>query len=146
MSQVLIGRNVFGPSVWQPHRFHRGYRKDGEAVGVRRLDDVRIIALDNIPLPSDPGLSPLATEKGLITDRTSGMTFGHGILLKNGEVDRRLVAHELVHVMQYEKFGGIEAFLKEYVNEVAFAPGYPNGPLEQEAKRLADAATKNPSQ
>ena len=28
-----------------------------------------------------------------------GMTFGHGILLKNGAVDRRLVAHELVHVM-----------------------------------------------
>src|ERR1700680_812367 len=24
LSQVLIGRNVRGPSVWQPHRFHRG--------------------------------------------------------------------------------------------------------------------------
>ena len=24
LSQVLIGRNVFGPSVWQLHRFHRG--------------------------------------------------------------------------------------------------------------------------
>src|ERR1700730_3607001 len=24
LSRVLIGRNVRGPSVWQPHRFHRG--------------------------------------------------------------------------------------------------------------------------
>src|SRR5258708_7815935 len=24
LSQVLIGRNVWGPSVWQAHRFHRG--------------------------------------------------------------------------------------------------------------------------
>ena len=66
------------------------------------------------------------------------MTFGHGILLKNGAVDRRLVAHELVHVMQYERFGGIEAFLKEYVQEVVIDPGYLHGPLEQEAERLSD--------
>src|SRR5258707_7908443 len=25
LSQVLIGRNVFGPSAWQGHRFHRGF-------------------------------------------------------------------------------------------------------------------------
>jgi hypothetical protein len=25
LSQVLVGRNVWGPSVWQPHRFHRGF-------------------------------------------------------------------------------------------------------------------------
>src|SRR5260370_3777682 len=24
LSQVLIGRNVWGPSLWQPHRFHPG--------------------------------------------------------------------------------------------------------------------------
>ena len=128
------------------HRLSLARRKDAEAIGVRQPDDVRIIALDNIPLPSDPGLSQLATETGLITDRTVGITFGHGILLKNGAVDRRLVAHELVHVMQYERFGGIEAFLKEYVQEVVFDPGYPHGPLEQEAERLADGVIKNPSQ
>ena len=120
-------------------------RKDAEAIGVRQLDDVRIIALDKIPLPSDPGLSQLATETGLITARTVGMTFGHGILVKNGAVDRRLVVHELAHVLQYERFGGIEAFLKEYVKEVAFYPGYPHGPLEQEAERFSDCVIGNPS-
>ena len=83
---------------------------------------------------------------GLITDRTVGMIFRHGILLKNGAVDRRLVVHELAHVMQYERCGGIEAFLKEYVKEVVFDPGYPHGPLEKEAERLADGGIKNPSQ
>jgi hypothetical protein len=128
------------------HRLSPEHRKDAEAIGVRQLDDVRIIALGKIPLPSDPGLRQLARETGLITDRTVGITFGHGILLKNGAVDRRLVAHELVHVLQSERFGGVEAFLKQYVKEVAFDPGYPNGPLEQEAERLADGVIKNPSQ
>ena len=54
-------------------------RKDAEAIGVRRTDDVRIIGLDAIPLPSDTGLRQLAVQTGLLTDRTIGMTFGHGM-------------------------------------------------------------------
>jgi hypothetical protein len=119
-------------------------RKDAEAIGVQRVDDVRIVVMERIPLPDDPGLKQLAIETGLITDRTVGMTFGHGIVLKNGLYDRRLIAHELVHVMHFERFGGIEAFLKEYVEEVAFPPGYPHGPLEREADRLAELVCKNP--
>jgi hypothetical protein len=103
-------------------------RKDAILIGIQRVDDVRILVSDNIPLPMDRGLRQLALQRGLITDRTSGMTFGHGIVLKNGAVNRGLLAHELVHVMQYERFGGIEAFLKEYVKEVAFDPGYRTDP------------------
>ena len=114
-------------------------RRDAEEIGIQRVDDVRIVFLNSIPLPTDPGLKQLVVETELITDKTSGITFGHGIVLKNSAIGRRLIAHELVHVLQYERFGGIEAFLKEYVKEVAFPPGYPNGPLEREAvqgKRL----------
>jgi hypothetical protein len=84
--------------------------KDAEAIGVQRIEDVRIVVWVSIPLPSDPGLKHLALETGLISNRTDGMTFKHGIVLKNGRYDRRLIAHELVmvHVMQYERFGGIE--------------------------------------
>ena len=67
-----------------------------------------------------------------------GITFGHGIVLKPGAYDRHLIAHELAHVMQYERFGGIEPFLVAYIPEVVFPPYYPNGPLEQEAERLAN--------
>jgi hypothetical protein len=114
-------------------------RRDAEAIGVRWVDTVRFVVLDRMPLPSDPGLQRLVLETGLITERTAGITFGHGIVLKNDSYDRRLMAHELAHVMQYERFGGVEAFIKEYVKEVASPPGYPNGPLEQEAARLADS-------
>ena len=55
-----------------------------------------------------------------------------------------MIAHELVHVMQYERFGGIEAFLKDYVKEVAFPPGYPYGPLEREAESIAHSVSQNP--
>jgi hypothetical protein len=118
-------------------------RKDAETIGVQQSKDVRILVLDGIPLPNDPGLRQLAAETELITDRTAGMTFGHGIVLKKGSIDRRLIAHELVHVMQYERFGGMKAFLKEYVKEVAFPPGYPNGPLEREADQLAELVVQN---
>lgn len=114
-------------------------RKDAEAIGIRGIDDVRVLLLDKIPLPNNPGLQQLALGTGLITDETAGMAFGNGIVLKNGSYNRRLIAHELGHVMQYERFGGIKAFLIEYVKEVAFPPGYPNGPLEREASRIADA-------
>jgi hypothetical protein len=118
-------------------------RKDAETIGVQQSKDVRILVLDGIPLPNDPGLRQLAAETELITDRTAGMTFGYGIVLKKGSIDRRLIAHELVHVMQYERFGGIKAFLKEYVKEVAFPPGHPNGPLEREADQLAELVVQN---
>lgn len=48
--------------------------------------------------------------------------------------DRRLLAHELAHVAQYERLGGFHEFLKQYLEE-CISPGYPLGDLEQEAKQ-----------
>jgi predicted SprT family Zn-dependent metalloprotease len=72
------------------------------------------------------------------------MTFGHGIVIKNGSHGRGLIAHELAHVMQYERFGGIDTFLKEYIKEVSFPPRYPHGPLEREAAQIADRICRSP--
>ena len=63
-------------------------RKDAEAIGINRIDDVRIAVLSAIPLPNDPGLRQLAQQTRLISESTGGMTFGHGIVLKNGAYDR----------------------------------------------------------
>ena len=46
----------------------------------------------------------------------------------------RLVVHELAHTAQYERLGGFKPFLKAYLEEW-LTVGYPNGPLEQEAKQ-----------
>jgi hypothetical protein len=67
-----------------------------EAIGIRRVNDVRMVVLEKIPLPNDPGLQHLALGTGLTKDQPAGMTFGHGVVLKNGSYDRRLIAHELV--------------------------------------------------
>ena len=49
---------------------------------------------------------------------------------------RALIAHELVHVMQYERFGGILPFLRQYLSE-CLTIGYPEALLEQEAITLS---------
>jgi hypothetical protein len=68
---------------------------------------------------------------------TAGLTLNHGIFIRADHWrDRRLVAHELVHVAQYERFGGIRPFLKAYFRE-CLVPGYPLGSLEQEAIQTA---------
>jgi hypothetical protein len=95
--------------------------RDGETIGIRELAAVRVMVLNEIPLPSDPELRQLAAQSKLITPTTAGMTFGHGIVLKAGHYNRHLIAHELVHVMQYERFGGIEPFLVAYISEVPFS-------------------------
>jgi Domain of unknown function (DUF4157) len=119
--------------------------RDGETIGIRELAAVRVMVLNEIPLPSDPELRQLAAQSKLVTPTTAGMTFGHGIVLKAGHYNRHLIAHELVHVMQYERFGGIEPFLVAYISEVLFPPYYPNGPLEQEAERLANTVCPIPA-
>jgi hypothetical protein len=120
-------------------------RQDGETIGIGELAAVRVMVLNEIPLPSDPELRQLAAQSKLITPTTAGMTFGHGIVLKAGHYNRHLIAHELGHVLQYERFGGIEPFLVAYLPEVVFPPYYPNGPLEQEAERLANTVCPYPA-
>jgi len=44
--------------------------------------------------------------------------------------------HELVHTHQYERLGGIEPYLRQYLTERQTF-NYPNNPLEVEAWQLA---------
>jgi hypothetical protein len=74
---------------------------------------------------------------------TAGLTLRYGILVRHDWWrDRRLVAHELAHVAQYERLGGIAPFLRVYLRE-CLIEGYPAGALEQEAIRCASAIRRN---
>jgi len=67
---------------------------------------------------------------------TIGLTLRYGIFIRSdcwGE--RRLVVHELVHTLQYERLGGFMPFLQQYLHE-CITIGYPAAPMEQEAKRI----------
>ncbi len=106
---------------------------DAHLAGVKNPQRVRVMKVDFIPLPANPVLARANEELNLVSPLTAGITFGRGIYLREDLWDdRALLVHELVHVGQYERYGSIDAFLKDYLNE-CLTVGYPHGPLEREA-------------
>ena len=74
---------------------------------------------------------------GLISERTAGLALRYGIFIRSESWGERiLLVHYLAHTAQYERLGGFQPFLKQYLHECIIPPGYPFGPLEQEAKRI----------
>jgi hypothetical protein len=115
---------------------HASLLADARLVGVRCPERVRLLAVDEVP-PMNPVLRFFARRLGLCSPHTSGMSLRYGIFIRSdcwGE--RELVIHELAHTVQYERLGGIRPFLKLYLYECLVTPGYPFGPLEQEAKEV----------
>ncbi len=106
---------------------------DARAVGVVYPERVRLLHVPEIPAPDDPILRRAAELTGLISPRTAGMALRYGIFVRaDCAGDRALLVHELVHTAQYERLGGIEPFLRQYLLE-CLTVGYPGAPLEQEA-------------
>jgi hypothetical protein len=75
-------------------------------------------------------------------------TFGHLVVVRSGrEGDRRLLAHELVHIRQWRELG-LLGFLVQYLGEYLDGRGrglshrdaYEHITLEQEARTLAEVA------
>ena len=105
------------------------------SLGVQWPERVRVAVRERFPMPADPRLAKAARDLGLIfgSDEEAGRTQGHAILLKPGfEQSKRVLSHELVHVAQYERAGGIPAFARQYMTELLVV-GYQRAPLEQEA-------------
>ena len=110
---------------------------DANAIGVAEPDRVRLLQLDQVPFPTDPMLKAAAVAIQFLTPATRGLTLRHGIFVRSDcWRDRTLIAHELVHVRQYERLGGILPFLRQYLFE-CLTIGYPAAPMEQEAIRLS---------
>ena len=109
-------------------------RELARMAGVARADAVFISLANQIPVPLPALLRRLAARVGLISPHLGGMTLGHGIALRSDcRHDARLLIHELTHVAQVERLGGLAPFMKAYVRECVW-PGYPRGPLEREAR------------
>ena len=106
---------------------------DARQIGVRFPERVRLLQVPQIPAPTHPALAAAAAATGLISPLTAGMTLRYGIFIRADCWEQRLlVSHELVHVTQYERLGGFDAFLRPYLRE-CLTQGYPQGPMEQEA-------------
>jgi hypothetical protein len=104
------------------------------AVGVQRPDLVRVKVVDQLPQPTHPELLAVGLQTGLLGPQIAGITFGHAIFIRQGQVSNRLISHELRHVHQYEASGSIGAFLATYLVQIA-SVGYHQSPLEIDARQ-----------
>lgn len=65
------------------------------------------------------------------------MAVNYGIYLEASQATNpSLLVHELTHVAQFERLGGVEEFLREYLTQCV-RDGYWNSDLEQEAREAA---------
>ena len=103
-------------------------------LGILHPERIRLRAVSQVP-PLNWLLRWAGQKLGIVSGQTIGMALRYGIFIREEHWgDRRLLAHELAHVAQYERLGGLHGFLKQYLQE-CINPGYPLGDLEQEAKQ-----------
>ena len=106
---------------------------DARSGGVVNADRIRLMVVNQIPMPDQPDLYAAAIATQLITPRTCGLTLRYGIYIRaDCRNNRQLIIHELVHTAQYERLGGFLPFLQRYLYE-CITIGYPAAPMEQEA-------------
>ena len=111
---------------------------DARRVGVRDPGRVRVLVVDRIPLPADEELADAARRAQIITDASRAVAIGHGIIIRaDSWQNRELLLHQLVHVAQCERSGGLEPFVSEYLLDRRSSRDFSLGSLEDEARDLA---------
>jgi hypothetical protein len=111
---------------------------DARRVGVQDCSHVRVLVVDRVPLPDNEALAKAARHTQIITDTCRGVAIGHGIVIRaDCWGDRELILHQLVHVAQCERSGGLEAWVREYLSDRHTCAKFTIGSLEEEARRLA---------
>jgi len=103
------------------------------SVGVQFPERIRVALFNELPIPTDLGLEVAIVQTGLITRSMSSLTLGYSILVCSGHLSRSTLSYECRHVHQYEKAGGIRAFLPVYLNSI-FEVGMWNSPFENDAR------------
>jgi hypothetical protein len=111
---------------------------DARRVGVQDCDRVRVLVVDRIPLPKDKKLADAARHAQIITDASQGVALGHGIVIRaDCWGDRELLVHQLVHVAQCERNGGLKQWVEQYLRDRRNCAKFTLGSLEEEARGIA---------
>jgi len=114
--------------------------EDARAVGVLQVERVRLLQVEAVPVPTHPLLQAAYASVNLFTGAPRGLALRYGIFVRDDcRDDRHLLLHELAHTAQYEKLGGIVAFLRKYLFECATV-GYRRSSMEAEATAAAERA------
>ena len=111
---------------------------DARRAGVQDSSRVRVLVVDRIPLPEDEELADAARRAQIITDASRGVAIGHGIIIRaDSWQNRELLLHQLVHVAQCERSGGLQSFVEAYLCDRRTCRDFSVGSLEDEARGLA---------
>jgi len=111
---------------------------DARLAGVRDCERIRVLIVDRIPLPESGELAEAARRARIITEDTRCVGFGHAIMIRaEAWGDRELLLHNLVHVAQCERSGGLEQWIRHYLLDRQTSASFTLGSLEEEARRMA---------
>ena len=111
---------------------------DAHRVGVQDCSRIKVLVVDRIPLPYNEALAEASRLAQIITNASRGVAIGHGIIIRaDCWGDRELLVHNLVHVAQCERSGGLEPWIRQYLRDRRGCAQFTVGSLEEEARRLA---------
>ena len=111
---------------------------DARRAGVNDPGRVRVLVVNRIPLPDDKELAEAARRAQIITDASRGVAIGYGIIIRaDSWRDRELLLHQLAHIAQCERSGGLDNFVGEYLQDRYSSRNFSLGSLEDEARSLA---------
>jgi hypothetical protein len=112
--------------------------EDARRAGIQDCSRVRVLVVDRIPLPDDPELANAARRTGIVTHDTRCIGFGHAVIVRaDSWGDRELLLHNLVHIAQCERSGGLEKWVQLYLGNRTNCANFTIGSLEDEARRTA---------
>ena len=111
---------------------------DAELAGVVDRTAVRVLVVDRIPVPENPKLAEASRRIGIITEDTRCIGFGRALIIRvDAWNDRELILHNLVHIAQSQRSGGLEQWVRQYLGDRTNCPNFTIGSLEEEARRIA---------
>jgi len=98
-------------------KLNHPYVQIARNVGVNNPEKIRVLEVSEVPLPNIQGLQTMLSDSN--TSNILAMTIRYGIFVRvpDWKSDRRMLTHELVHSMQYERAGSVEKFLSRYLFE-----------------------------
>lgn len=136
-------------AAWHQRRISRSGRPltaaeevVARALGLADLRRICVREVGRVPNPLHPALWLLERCGAPCISRVDGITLGRGIYIcRESAGSLGLVAHELVHVGQYQRAGSIRAFMVEYIHQ-CLLHGYFDAPWEVEARRKSAAAMR----
>lgn len=139
------------PVAWWVRRHEKRICALGEAltaaelelarlVGVRFPERVRVLGVEEVPIPCAWLARRGAVLAGRFPARALGLTARYGIYIQaEARWNLEILIHELVHTVQYERSATIICFLRAYLRD-CIRHGYVSAPMEREARDVSMAA------